>query len=44
MTELAAHKDWATHNKAFLDQPPDNWYRIVADLRERVKTDARRSP
>lgn len=39
---LEAQKDaWAARNKAFLDEPNADWYRIVKEMRVRVTTDAR---
>lgn len=37
----AATQDWNAKNRAFLKDPPDAWYRIVAEMRERAKREAR---
>lgn len=33
---------WAERNRAFLDEPPEGWYRLIEQLRARVGSDARR--
>jgi hypothetical protein len=45
MQELASHKErWAARNKQFLTDPPDEWYRIVHDLRGRAQTEGKAVP
>lgn len=37
----AATQDWGAKNAAFLREPPEAWYRIVREMRDRTKTEAR---
>jgi hypothetical protein len=40
--KLDSHvESWAERNKAFLEEPTPEWYRIIREMRDRVKTDAR---
>lgn len=39
---LAAHAPvWKERNRAFLDTPPDDWYRVVRDMRARAVRDGK---
>jgi hypothetical protein len=42
LPELASRaQSWGARNKAFLENPPPDWYRIVGELRSRATTDGK---
>jgi hypothetical protein len=42
LRELSSHaSEWARANRAFLEAPPEDWYRLVRDLRALARDDGR---